>query len=69
MSTTLIFENGQQRQACPHQLIFEDNFDTLDTTKWNSLNRFAGLPVRIVNRCLLIKNQFLLNMLFLSLGS
>ncbi|XP_071566751.1 gram-negative bacteria-binding protein 1-2 [Temnothorax nylanderi] len=43
-STTWIFENGNRRQACSRQLIFEDNFDNLNATKWNQLNRFAGLP-------------------------
>ncbi|XP_024884689.1 uncharacterized protein LOC112462861 isoform X2 [Temnothorax curvispinosus] len=45
-STTWIFENGNRRgrQACPHQLIFEDNFDNLNATKWNQLNRFSGPP-------------------------
>ncbi|XP_011876363.1 PREDICTED: beta-1,3-glucan-binding protein-like [Vollenhovia emeryi] len=39
-STTWVFENGKRRQACPRQLIFEDNFDTL-TAQWNILNRFG----------------------------
>ncbi|XP_071578190.1 uncharacterized protein [Temnothorax nylanderi] len=43
-STTWIFENGNRRQACSRQLIFEDNFDNLNATKWNQLNRFAGPP-------------------------
>lgn len=44
MSTTWIFENNERRQACPRQLIFEDNFDSLDSAKWNQMKRFAGSP-------------------------
>ncbi|XP_029164297.1 beta-1,3-glucan-binding protein-like [Nylanderia fulva] len=43
-STTWIFENGERRQTCPRQLLFEDNFDNLNTTNWNSIQRFAGAP-------------------------
>ncbi|XP_011643360.1 beta-1,3-glucan-binding protein-like [Pogonomyrmex barbatus] len=43
-SVTWIFKNGGRRQACPRQLIFEDNFDNLNSTKWNLLKQFAGMP-------------------------
>ncbi|KAG5309160.1 BGBP protein, partial [Pseudoatta argentina] len=43
-SITWIYEKGEQRQACPGQLIFEDNFDNLDNTKWNEWKRFSGSP-------------------------
>ncbi|XP_012523049.1 beta-1,3-glucan-binding protein-like [Monomorium pharaonis] len=43
-STTWIFENDGRRQACPHQLIFEENFDNFNSAKWNEIKRFAGLP-------------------------
>ncbi|XP_011166243.1 beta-1,3-glucan-binding protein [Solenopsis invicta] len=43
-SITWIFENDERRQACPRQLIFEENFDNVDSAKWNKLKRFAGLP-------------------------
>lgn len=50
-SQTKIFENNSKnqllnRQICPGQLIFEENFDSLNTTRWTILERFAGLPVR-----------------------
>ncbi|EGI67720.1 Beta-1,3-glucan-binding protein, partial [Acromyrmex echinatior] len=43
-SITWISEKGEQRQVCPGQLIFEDNFDHLDNTKWNEWKRFSGSP-------------------------
>ncbi|KAM0727159.1 Beta-1,3-glucan-binding protein [Formica fusca] len=43
-SATWIFENGGRRQVCPRQLLFEENFDTINSTKWNSIQRFAGAP-------------------------
>ena len=43
-SATWVFENGGRRQACPRQLLFEDNFDNLNSAKWNSIQRFAGAP-------------------------
>ncbi|XP_012057432.1 PREDICTED: beta-1,3-glucan-binding protein-like [Atta cephalotes] len=43
-STTWISEKGEQRQACPGQLIFEDNFDNLNSTKWNEWKRFSSSP-------------------------
>lgn len=43
-SATWIYENGERRQACPRQLLFEDNFDSLNSTNWNSIQRFAGAP-------------------------
>lgn len=46
-SVTWIFENGGRRQACSRQLLFEDNFDTINSTNWNLIQRFAGAPVRI----------------------
>lgn len=50
-SQTKIFENNSKnqllnRQICPGQLIFEENFDSLNTTRWTILERFAGPPVR-----------------------
>lgn len=36
--------SSAEQQACPHQLIFEDNFDELDSAKWNKLNQFGGQP-------------------------
>lgn len=47
-SVTWIFENGGRRQACSRQLLFEDNFDIINSTNWNSIQRFAGAPVRII---------------------
>lgn len=46
-SVTWVFENGGRRQACSQKLLFEDHFDTINTTTWNSINRFAGAPVRV----------------------
>ncbi|KAL6434020.1 hypothetical protein ACFW04_005876 [Cataglyphis niger] len=43
-SVTWIFENGGRRQACSRQLLFEDNFDIINSTNWNSIQRFAGAP-------------------------
>ncbi|EFN62569.1 Beta-1,3-glucan-binding protein [Camponotus floridanus] len=43
-SVTWVYENGGQRQACSQELLFEDHFDTINTTTWNSINRFAGAP-------------------------
>ncbi|XP_050455203.1 beta-1,3-glucan-binding protein-like [Cataglyphis hispanica] len=43
-SDTWIFENGARRQACSRQLLFEDNFDIINSTNWNSIQRFAGAP-------------------------
>ncbi|KAL0099251.1 hypothetical protein PUN28_020077 [Cardiocondyla obscurior] len=43
-SATWIFENGKRRQACSGELIFEDNFDDLNTTNWNTLNRMSTSP-------------------------
>lgn len=43
-SATWIYENGGQRQVCPRQLLFEDNFDNINSTIWNSIQSFAGAP-------------------------
>lgn len=50
-SQTKIFESNSKNQLlntriCPGQLIFEENFDSLNTTRWTILERFAGPPVR-----------------------
>lgn len=46
-SVTWVFENGGRRQACSQELLFEDNFDSINSTTWNSIQRFAGAPVRV----------------------
>lgn len=46
-SVTWVFENGGRRQACSRELLFEDNFDTINSTTWNSIQRFSGMPVRV----------------------
>lgn len=43
-SVTWVFENGGRRQACSRELLFEDNFDTINSTTWNSIQRFSGMP-------------------------
>ncbi|KAG6801368.1 gram-negative bacteria-binding protein 1-2 precursor [Apis mellifera caucasica] len=48
-SQTKIFESNSKNQLlntriCPGQLIFEENFDSLNTTRWTILERFAGPP-------------------------
>ncbi|RLU20957.1 hypothetical protein DMN91_007572 [Ooceraea biroi] len=43
-SATWIFDNGNRRQPCPHQLLFEDSFDKLDDAKWKLLQSFTGAP-------------------------
>lgn len=50
-SQTKIFESNSKNQLlntriCPGQLIFEENFDSLNTSRWTILERFAGPPVR-----------------------
>lgn len=45
-SVTWIYKNDVRQQTCPRQLLFEDNFDNLEN--WNSVQRFAGPPVRII---------------------
>jgi len=45
-SVTWVFKNGGRRQACSQELLFEDHFDTINATTWNSIQRFAGAPVR-----------------------
>ncbi|EFN86539.1 beta-1,3-glucan-binding protein 2 [Harpegnathos saltator] len=37
-------KNDERQQACPRQLLFEDNFDSLDNTNWNLNRRFSGPP-------------------------
>ncbi|XP_020295972.1 beta-1,3-glucan-binding protein 2-like [Pseudomyrmex gracilis] len=43
-STTWIFKSGSRQQACPGQLLFEEDFDTLNNTSWNLVQRFSGPP-------------------------
>lgn len=51
-------------QACPRQLLFEDNFDNLNNTNWNLVQEFAGSPVRtktarLLNRFFFIKSNYI----------
>ncbi|GAB1860313.1 Beta-1,3-glucan-binding protein [Camponotus japonicus] len=41
-SVTWVFKNGGRRQACSQELLFEDHFDTINATTWNSIQRFAN---------------------------
>ncbi|CAL7939425.1 unnamed protein product [Xylocopa violacea] len=49
-SATKILINNQQSQqlnprtVCPGQLIFEENFDTLNRTRWTVIERFSDAP-------------------------
>ncbi|XP_076302470.1 beta-1,3-glucan-binding protein 1-like [Lasioglossum baleicum] len=48
-SNTKIFRSDKnfhltRKNACPGQLIFEDNFDTLNTSRWTVIENFSGLP-------------------------
>lgn len=47
-SVTWIFKNGTRQRACPGQLLLEENFETLNNTSWNLVQRFSGPPVRTV---------------------
>lgn len=46
-ATWFLHKSGVRQQACPRQLLFEDNFDNLDDENWNLERRFAGPPVRM----------------------
>lgn len=41
-------KNGERRQVCPRQLIFEETFDNLNATNWNFVQRFSGVTVRMI---------------------
>ncbi|XP_017759246.1 PREDICTED: beta-1,3-glucan-binding protein 1-like [Eufriesea mexicana] len=48
-SNTKIFGNDtnfqlKRQNVCPGQLIFEENFDTLNTTRWTVIERFSDGP-------------------------
>ncbi|XP_032668983.1 beta-1,3-glucan-binding protein-like [Odontomachus brunneus] len=43
-ATWFFSKDGVRQQACPRELLFEDNFDNLDSTNWNFDRRFAGPP-------------------------
>lgn len=49
--SSTIFENTH---PCQGQLIFEDNFNDLDTLKWQQERRFGGEPVILYIYFLLI---------------
>ncbi|KAG7197379.1 hypothetical protein KM043_018485 [Ampulex compressa] len=42
--TKVIEKNGDQRNTCPGQLLFEENFDSLDPTRWTTVERFSTAP-------------------------
>lgn len=42
--TLLVDSNGAQRHPCAGDLIFEENFDTLNTSRWFILEQYADLP-------------------------
>lgn len=45
--TSVTIVNG--KAACQNEVVFEDNFDTLSSEKWNHVVQIAGEPVSMHN--------------------
>ncbi|XP_015186521.1 PREDICTED: beta-1,3-glucan-binding protein 1-like [Polistes dominula] len=42
--TKVLDKNGNLQNVCTNQLIFEDNFDSLNSSTWNVIEQFSGSP-------------------------
>lgn len=42
--TKIIDKEGNMQNVCPNRLIFEDNFDDFNGSRWNIIEQFSGPP-------------------------
>lgn len=43
-ATEVITQSGERRSTCPGSLLFEENFDTLNTSRWTPVEQFSRSP-------------------------